>query len=98
LYPSGAFLSQTAGHGDYRPRFSVGRDKTNPDFGVGSLVSNGIICDGVDEVVAATREQLRRGATQIKVFASGGQLSEGDPLEAPQFNAHELLAIVETAA
>ena len=54
--------------------------------------------DGVDEVRRAAREQLRKGATQIKVFSSGGVLSPTDPFDSLQFSYEELRAAVEAAA
>ena len=54
--------------------------------------------DGPDEVRRAAREQLRKGATQIKVFASGGVLSPTDPFDSLQFSYEELRAAVDAAA
>src|SRR6185295_3983413 len=53
--------------------------------------------DGADEVRLATRDQLRRGATQIKVMASGGVASPTDPIDATQFTLEELRAAVDEA-
>jgi imidazolonepropionase-like amidohydrolase len=54
--------------------------------------------DGADEVRRAVREQLRRGATQIKLLASGGIVSPTDPFDSVQFSAGEIAAAVEVAA
>jgi imidazolonepropionase-like amidohydrolase len=43
------------------------------------------------------REQLRNGAHQIKVMASGGVASPSDPLEGTQYSVEEMTAIVEEA-
>ena len=93
ILPSGAFLSQTGGHGDHRPAHV-------DDFeqGIGGLVGGAVLCDGVDEVRKAARDQLRRGATQLKVMASGGAASPTDPIEATQFTVDELRAAVEEAS
>src|SRR6185369_5523505 len=56
------------------------------------------IVDGPDEVRRAVREQLRRGATQIKLLASGGIVSPTDPFDSVQFSAGEIAAAVEVAA
>jgi imidazolonepropionase-like amidohydrolase len=56
------------------------------------------LADGRDEVLAATREQLRLGATQIKLMAGGGVASEFDPLDVSQYLDEELRAAVEAAA
>jgi imidazolonepropionase-like amidohydrolase len=92
ILPSGAFLSQTGGHGDWRAPH-----QDTIEHGVGGLVAGFIICDGVDEVRKATRDQLRRGATQIKVMASGGAASPTDPIDATQFSVEELRAAVDEA-
>lgn len=92
ILPSGAFLSQTGGHGDPRPAHV---DDT--EWGIGGLVGGAVLCDGADAVRKAARDQLRRGATQIKVMASGGAASPTDPIEATQFTVDELRAAVEEA-
>jgi imidazolonepropionase-like amidohydrolase len=92
ILPSGAFLSQTGGHGDFRPAHV-----DNFESGIGGLVSGSVLCDGADEVRKAARDQLRRGATQLKVMASGGAASPTDPIEATQFTVDELRAAVEEA-
>ena len=55
------------------------------------------IADGRDEVLTATRENLRFGATQIKVMAGGGAASEYDPLDVTQYTLDEMKAAVEAA-
>jgi imidazolonepropionase-like amidohydrolase len=92
ILPSGAFLSQTGGHGDHRPAHV-----DNFEWGIGGLVGGAVLCDGPDAVRKAARDQLRRGATQIKVMASGGAASPTDPIEATQFTVEELRAAVEEA-
>ena len=54
-----------------------------------------MVCDGVDGVRRAAREQLRLGADQIKVMASGGAMSPADELSATQYALEELRAAVE---
>jgi len=51
----------------------------------------------VDEVRRAVRDNLFRGAAQIKVYAGGGVTSFTDPLFATQYSAEELAAAVEEA-
>src|SRR3989442_10886935 len=92
ILPSGAFLSQTGGHGDWRAPH-----QDTVEHGIGGLVAGFIICDGPDEVRRAARDQLRRGATQIKVMASGGAASPTDPIDATQFTVEELRAAVDEA-
>jgi imidazolonepropionase-like amidohydrolase len=97
IYPSGGPLSQTAGHGDFR--FP---NQPHPRFG-GDLpeiyqLGSGYLTDGVAEVLAATRENLRHGASQIKLMAGGGYASPADPLLGNQFTFDEIKAAVDTAA
>jgi imidazolonepropionase-like amidohydrolase len=61
------------------------------------LVAHSEICDGIDAVRAAARRQLRRGATQVKLMASGGVMSPNDPLESLQFTVEEMAAAVHEA-
>lgn len=85
---SGKPLSQTGGHGDFRLWGETGPPLSNP-AGLSCIV-----CDGVEEVRKAAREQLRMGVDQIKVMAGGGAMSPTDELEAVQFSQEELRAIV----
>ncbi len=93
ILPSGAFLSQTGGHGDFRPAY-----EDTPPAAVPGLLAGSVLCDGPDAVRRAARDQLRRGATQLKVMASGGAASPTDPIDATQFTVEELRAAVEEAA
>jgi imidazolonepropionase-like amidohydrolase len=93
IYPSGSYISQTAGHGDLL--FGSQRDpQTN------NLVRLGItqLADGEDAVRAAVRKNLGEGASQIKIMVGGGISSEKGPLFAPQFTDAEIRAAVEEAA
>ncbi len=93
ILPSGSMISQTGGHGDWRPRFS----DDPPRQTVPGLFAFPELCDSPHAVRRAAREQLRRGATQIKVMASGGAMSPTDELMHSQFTVDELRAAVETA-
>lgn len=97
IFPSGASITQTSGHGDYR-----GRQEPHRRWGGGpnpaERIGFAILADGVDEVLAATREQLRLGASQIKVMASGGVVSEYDPVDVVEYTDAELVAAVKAAA
>ncbi|MEI8332860.1 MAG: amidohydrolase family protein [Chloroflexota bacterium] len=92
LLVSGKALSQTGGHGDDR---AVG--EADPWAGAypGEFAR---IADGVDGVRLAARQELRRGADQVKICASGGVMSETDPIGMIQFSEAEIAAIVEEAA
>jgi imidazolonepropionase-like amidohydrolase len=86
-------LSQTGGHGDWR-RMS---EAQAPEIFCPTAGMRSVVCDGVDEVRRAAREQLRLGADQIKVMASGGAMSPADELSATQYALEELRAAVEVA-
>ena len=96
VFPSGATLTQTAGHGDARHR-----DSLHPFLHGGSPYENadrGVIVDGVDQHLAATRENLRHGATQIKIMGGGGVMSDYDPIWSLQPTPEEIRAVVQAAA
>lgn len=97
VWPSGAMISQTSGHGDFRSLAELPRTPTTP-LSRGEVLGAGAIADGVDEVLRATREQLMRGASQIKLAAGGGVSSNFDPLDVAQYTESELHAAVEAAA
>lgn len=90
----GKALSQTGGHTDYRGRF----DRRNVDFYAQKLGALGRICNGIDEVRSAAREEIKGGAQFIKVMANGGVSSPSDPIEFLSFSMSELEAIVEEAS
>ncbi len=94
LFYSGRALTQTGGGADFRGPDEVG-DPCSPQS-PDSVMS--VIADGVDEVRKAVREELRRGAAQIKVFVSGGVVfpAEGHPT-LYEYSLEELRAIVEEA-
>src|ERR1700682_5354519 len=92
IFISGAFISQTGGHGDHRERTSRGTFPVAP-----GLASESILADGPDAVRWAARETLRRGADQIKVMASGGAASPTGELDHVQFSIDELSAAVDVA-
>ncbi len=94
LFYSGRALTQTGGGADFRTPIEL----TDPCGHVSPLSVVSVIADGVDQVRAAAREELRKGATQIKVFASGGVVfpAEGHPTQY-EFSEAELAAIVEEA-
>jgi imidazolonepropionase-like amidohydrolase len=87
----GKALSQTGGHSDPR-----GRSETRPLYS-GRLGQVGQLCDGVDAVRLAAREQLRAGATFVKIMANGGVASPNDPIHALGFSRDEIRAAVEEA-
>jgi imidazolonepropionase-like amidohydrolase len=97
IYPSGAMISQTSGHGDFRTPSELSR-RFGGKASTSELLGAGFIADGRDEVLTATRENLRSGASQIKVMAGGGAASAYDPLDVAQYTLDELKAAVDAAA
>jgi imidazolonepropionase-like amidohydrolase len=97
VYPSGAFISQTSGHGDFAPSYA--RPK---EFGGGPShyedLGEFVVADGVDGVLAAVREQLKKGASQIKIGAGGGVISDFDPIDSLQYTPEEMKAAVQAAS
>jgi imidazolonepropionase-like amidohydrolase len=96
IYPSGAFISQTSGHGDFRFSFELPRRPGGP-LSHSEVVGVAAIADSPDEVRLRTREQLRLGASQIKLMAGGGVSSPYNPIESIQYTEPELRAAVEAA-
>jgi imidazolonepropionase-like amidohydrolase len=96
IYPSGAFLSQTSGHGDFRLLSDLPRA---PDGGLTYAEKVGVtaICDGADQVLLRAREQLMRGASQLKYMAGGGVMSSYDGLDVTEGSLQELKAAVTAA-
>ena len=95
LFPSGAVVSQTAGHGDWRERH-----EPHPFLQHGTPYIGGrssIIADGVDQTLAAVRENLKNGATQVKIMGGGGVMSEFDPIHTLQPSPAEIRAAVQAA-
>ncbi|RIL06612.1 MAG: peptidase M38 [Proteobacteria bacterium] len=93
IFFSGRVLSQTGGHGDFSPREDA------PRLCACGIRTSGFahVADGVDAVRKAAREELRRGATQVKIMASGGVASPTDPIWNLQYSEDEMRTIVEEA-
>ncbi|MBB4633965.1 metal-dependent hydrolase family protein [Sphingosinicella soli] len=96
IWPSGATISQTSGHGDFRLPF----ERSRRFFGKAARAEDmgaTFIADGRDEVLSATRENLRFGASQIKLMAGGGTSSDYDPIDVTQYLPEELSAAAAAA-
>jgi len=96
IYPSGGYISQTSGHGDFRGPNDVPQNPGAP-LDYFQRVGHTLIADGVPEVLKRSREVLRMGATQIKVMAGGGVSSLYDPLDVTEYTFDEMKAVVEVA-
>ena len=97
LFVSGRGISQTGGHGDMRTRVDHPFPCGCHHLMGGTTGGIARIVDGVAEVRRAARDEIRLGADQIKVFASGGVGSPADPIHFLQYSSPELAAIVEEA-
>ncbi|MFT4096694.1 MAG: amidohydrolase family protein [Rhodoblastus sp.] len=96
IWPSGAMISQTSGHGDFRFPYEV-PSANNAPLSHGEAMGGGIIADGVDAVLKRAREQLMLGASQLKLAAGGGVASNYDPIDASQYTEAEFRAAVDAA-
>lgn len=96
IYPSGAMISQTSGHGDFRMRTDLPR---SPQSNLGIAEQSGIsaLADGEAQVLQRVREQLMLGASQIKIMGGGGVASAYDPIDALQYTETEMKAAVAAA-
>ncbi|MGY4571087.1 amidohydrolase family protein [Bradyrhizobium pachyrhizi] len=96
IYPSGAMITITGGHGDFRQLSDLPRT-------IGGMLSRmeriggAMVADSPDEVRVRVREQLMQGATQVKLTAGGGVASPFSPLDVSTFTEPELRAAVDAA-
>lgn len=96
IYPSGAIITITGGHGDFRQLSDLPRT-------IGGMLSRmeriggSMVADSPDEVRVRAREQLMQGASQVKLTAGGGVASPFSPLDVSTFTEPELRAAVEAA-
>ena len=96
IFPSGAIITVTSGHGDFRQLFELPRVLGGPPARMEALGAS-MVADSPDEVRVRVREQLMLGATQIKLTAGGGIASPYSPLDVSTFTEPELRAAVEAA-
>jgi len=96
IYPSGAIISITGGHGDFRGPGDLPRHPGGA-LTMQERLNAAQIADSPDEVRLRVREQLLLGASQIKLTAGGGVASPHSPLDASTFTEEELRAAVQAA-
>jgi imidazolonepropionase-like amidohydrolase len=96
IWPSGAMISQTGGHGDFRFPYEVPASPNAPLSRV-EAIGGGAGADGVDRVLQRAREQLMLGASQLKLAAGGGVSSYYDPIDTSQYTEAEFRAAVDAA-
>jgi imidazolonepropionase-like amidohydrolase len=93
ISPSGQIIVQDGGHGTLMPEFI----DCYCHLAVPGLAPGPAICNSPDEVRLAARKNFRRGATQLKVMASGGVVSLTDSLDDTQLTVEEIRAAVVEA-
>ena len=96
IFPSGAVITVTSGHGDFRQLYELPRVLGGPLTRMETLGAS-MVADSPDEVRVRVREQLMLGATQIKLTGGGGVASPHSPLDVSTFTEPELRAAVEAA-
>ncbi|RLA60568.1 MAG: amidohydrolase family protein [Epsilonproteobacteria bacterium] len=96
VFPSGPMLSQTSGHSDHRTDSYASKLVAN-EPSVFMKFNQVQVADGETEVLVAVRENLRRGASQIKICVGGGTGSYADPLDVTQYTSKEIKAAVNAA-
>jgi imidazolonepropionase-like amidohydrolase len=96
IFPSGAIVTITGGHGDFRPFTELPRILGGP-LTRQETTGASMVADSPDEVRVRVREQLMQGASQIKLTAGGGVASPHSPLDVSTFTEPELRAAVEAA-
>jgi imidazolonepropionase-like amidohydrolase len=95
IYPSGAVITITGGHGDFRALSDLPR--TPGTLSRVEQMGAAAVADSPDEVRKRAREQLMQGASQIKLTAGGGVASPFSPLDVVTFTEEEHRAAVEAA-
>lgn len=96
IWPAGAMITITSGHGDFRMASDLPRDPSKPLSRM-EQIGGSMVADTPDEVRIRAREQLMLGASQIKLTAGGGVSSPHSPLDVSTFTAEELKAAVDAA-
>ena len=96
IWPSGAMITVTSGHGDFRMASELPRDASRPLSRM-EQIGGSMVADSPDAVRQRVREQLMLGASQIKLTAGGGVSSPHSPLDVSAFTPEELKAAVDAA-
>jgi imidazolonepropionase-like amidohydrolase len=96
IWPSGAMISQTGGHGDFRLPYEIPSAPGAP-LSRADAVGAGAVADGFERVLMRAREQLMLGASQVKLAAGGGVSSNYDPIDVSQYTEPEFRAAVDAA-
>lgn len=97
IYPSGSLISQTGGHGDFRAVYDIPHPFDCCSLTHTEKIGAATIADGVEAVTVAARNNLRLGASQIKLMVGGGAASLYDKLEDTQYFEEEIHVAVKAA-
>lgn len=97
IYPSGAIITMTGGHGDFRMVYDIPQPFDCCGLTHTEKIGAAMVADGVDAVTVAARNNLRLGASQVKLMAGGGVSSLYDQLEDVQYFEDELHTAVMAA-
>ncbi|WP_026186683.1 amidohydrolase family protein [Ensifer sp. BR816] len=95
IFPSGAMITTSGGHGDLRMPSEIPRDPGR--LSVSELVGAAAIADSIGDLKQRVREQLLQGASQIKIVGGGGVSSPRSPLDMSTFSEEELRAAIDVA-
>ncbi|MGH6950404.1 MAG: amidohydrolase family protein [Vitreimonas sp.] len=95
IFPSGAMITTSGGHGDLRLPFEIPRDPQR--LSQGDQMGAAAIVDDVGGLRRVVREQLLQGASQVKLVGGGGVSSPRSPLDMMTFNEAEIREAVAVA-
>ena len=98
IYAAGAYIAQTAGHGDLRLRSQPNSQLAGIQYSNLERLNLMRVADGVPAMLTAVRENFAEGAAYIKIHAGGGVSSEKDPLHTVQYTPEELKAAGQACA
>lgn len=93
---AGRVISQTGGHGDFRPAADVDFPSCGCQLHTDHH-GNAHIADGPDACRKAARHELREGSDFLKIMSSGGVASPSDPFDSIQYTGSEIEAVTTEA-
>jgi imidazolonepropionase-like amidohydrolase len=97
IYSSGAAISMTSGHGDFRTVNSLPRQLGGPAETEVERIGICTFADGVPEVLTTSRMQFRNGAHFLKMFVGGAVSGMYDPLDVMEYSFEEVKAAADEA-
>lgn len=95
IFPAGAMITTSGGHGDLRMPFEMPRDAGK--LSLSETMGASAIVDNEGDLKLRVREQLLQGASQIKLVGGGGVSSPRSPLDISTFSEDEIRAAVDVA-